>query len=322
MTGEIVTVFGGSGFVGRNIVRELAKAGYRVRVAVRRPNEAMFLLPMGSPGQIALMQANVRDLESVTRVLRGADAVINLVGLLYQWGRQTFDSLQTEGAERVARVAAEMGINRMIQLSAIGADPDGPSEYARSKGEGERRVRQVMPGVTILRPSIVFGPEDDFFNRFATMARFSPLLPLVGGGQTKLQPVHVDDVADAALYCLTHPETAGRIYELGGPRVMTFRESLELMLSVTHQNAGFISIPFFLARIMGFFAQLNPFGAPAITVDQVRTLTKDNVVGESGQADMGTLQDLGITPTAAEVILPTYLYRFREHGQYDAGHGK
>ncbi len=321
MTGEIITVFGGSGFVGRNVVRELARAGYRIRVAVRKPNDAHFLQPFGGVGQIGLFQANIRDEASVARVVRGSHGVINLVGVLFSRGKQSFQALQSEGADRVARLAAEAGVARFIQMSAIGADMASRSVYARTKALGERQVRVHMPQATILRPSIVFGPEDDFFNRFAGMARFAPALPLVGGGKTRFQPVHVDDVADAVVQCLGDPTTEGRTYELGGPDVMTFRECLELMLKVINRNRLLVPLPFGLASLMGAVAQLVPFGAPVLTADQVTLLKSDNVVGLTGDPEIGTLEDLGITPTAASVILPTYLHRFRAQGQYESGHG-
>ncbi len=330
MTGEIITVFGGSGFVGRNVVRRLAKAGYRVRVAVRRPNEAHFLRPMGFPGQIGLFQANVRDLASVEAAIRGSDGVINLVGILFQAGRQKFRALQTEGAERVARVAKEQGVDRFIQMSAIGADPKGPSRYAKTKGEGEALVRQHFPEATVLRPSIVFGPEDDFFNRFAGMAVSAPALPLVRGGKTKFQPVHVDDVAEACLRVLADPSTQSRTYELGGPRVATFRECLELMLQVIERERILLPIPTLVAYPMALAAQIpTALGAllglnipPVLTTDQLRQLGVDNVVGASGEPDIGTLADLGISPATMEAVLPAYLFRYRKHGQFDSGYGR
>jgi NADH dehydrogenase len=317
MSGEIVTVFGGSGFIGRNIVRELARAGYRVRVAVRRPNEAMFLLPMGTPGQIGLFQVNIRDEASVAGALRGAHAAVNAVGILYQSGRQKFKSVQLEGAGRIARLAAQAGVKRLIHVSAIGADPKSGPAYAKSKGKGEALVWEHFPSATILRPSIVFGPEDDFFNRFAAMAQLWPAIPVVGGGKTKFQPVHVDDVADAALVCLNNASTQGRIFELGGPKVMTFKECLRLMLTTIHRKTRLVTLPFLFARIIAFFTQLWPFGAPLLTPGQVRMLKKDTVVGMTGDASIGTLADLGVSPTAADVILPTYLVHFRPRGQYN-----
>ncbi len=319
MAGDLITVFGGSGFVGRNIVRELASRGYRVRVAVRHPNKAMFLEPMGTPGQIALMRADIKDEASVARVLDNADAAINLVGILYQSGKQSFQAIQLDGAERVARLAKAAGISRVIQMSAIGADPDGVSSYAKTKGAAERKVLEILPDSTVLRPSIVFGPEDDFFNRFAAMARIAPALPLPFGGTARFQPVHVDDVADAALACLKDPATAGRIYELGGPQILTFKECMQVMLKEIRRSRLLVPLPGPIARVIAFFAQLQPIGQPALTLDQLRQLKLDNVVGQTGDGRIGTLADLGITPTALEVILPTYLHQYRPRGQYYSG---
>lgn len=320
MTGEIVTVFGGSGFLGRNIVRELASAGYRVRVATRNPNSAMFLQPMGTPGQIGLFQANLRDEDSVRRVLKNSHAVINLVGLLFEAGKQQFRSIHVEGAERIARLATEAGVVRAVHVSAIGADLGSPSRYARTKAEGETAFRRAYPEATIIRPSIVFGPEDDFFNKFADMARFAPALPLIGGGKTRFQPIHVDDVADAVVKSLTWEGARGRIFEVGGPQILTFRECLEMMLRHIHRKRALVPLPFMLAHMIAFFASLSPFGAPLLTNDQVRLLRRDNVVGESGDATVGRIEDFGIKPVAADVILPTYLYRFRPKGQYEKGY--
>jgi len=309
---KIVTVFGGSGFLGRNIVRELAAAGWRVRVAVRRPNTAHFLLPMGAVGQIQLFQANVRDDASVARALKGADAVVNLVGILYQSGKQTFDAVQAGGAARIAKLAAEQGITDFIHMSAIGADPDSPSTYGKTKAAGEAAVREHMPTAAIMRPSVVFGPEDGFFNLFAGMSRFAPVLPLFGGGAMKLQPVHVDDVADAVLAALADETSRGRIFELGGPRVMTFKDCMELMLQVVERKRLLLPLPMAAAYMIGFFGQLLP--KPPLTVDQVRLLEIDNVVS----GEHGALADLGIEPTDASIILPTYLVRYRKHGQFDS----
>ncbi len=322
MAGEIITVFGGSGFVGRHIVRELARGGYRIRVAVRNPNQAHFLKPMGGVGQIGLFQANIRNDESVARAVRDAHGVINLVGVLFSRGSQSFKALQSEGAERIARLSAAAGVARFIQVSAIGVDAQSPSVYARTKAEGEAWVKRYMPGATVLRPSIVFGPEDGFFNRFASMATVLPILPLVGGGKTKFQPVYVDDVADAVVRCLRDPDTMGRTYELGGPDIMTFRECLELMLETIQRKRLLLPIPFPIAKLMGTVAQFQPVGEPQITADQVELLKKDNIVGISGEAGIGTFADLGITPTAAPIVLPAYLHRYRPRGQYDAGHGQ
>lgn len=315
MTGKLAVVFGGSGFVGRNVVRELAKRGWRVRVAVRRPHHAQFLRPMGVVGQIQLAQCNIRHQPSIAAALTGADAVVNLVGVLYQNGPQGFDAVQAGGAGNVARLAAEAGVRTFVHVSAIGADAASDSLYARSKGEGEKAVRAAMPTATILRPSIVFGTEDQFFNRFAAMASISPVLPLIGGGRTKFQPVYVDDVADAVCEALARPEAAGRTYELGGPRVYTFRELMELMMAETGRRRVLAPAPFPVASLIGLageFAKYVPFVEPPLTRDQVRLLKRDNVV--SGEA--GTIADLGISPTTVEAILPSYMVRFRRYGQF------
>lgn len=317
MTGKLAVVFGGSGFVGRNVVRELAKRGWRVRVAVRRPHLAQFLRPMGAVGQIQLKQCNVRHRPSIADAIHGADAVINLVGLLHQTGPQTFNAVQSAGAAAIANLAKEEGIETFIHMSAIGADVESDSHYARTKGEAERAVREAMPAAVILRPSIVFGPEDSFFNKFATMASFSPVLPLVGGGKTKFQPVYVDDVADAICEALVRPEAAGRIYELGGPRVYTFRELMEIMLRETGQKRVLLPLPFFAASLAGTVSQIIgrlPFVEPMLTVDQVKLLKHDNVVDGSGA--VGTLSELELEPHTVESILPSYMVRYRKYGQF------
>ncbi|MFP3943249.1 MAG: complex I NDUFA9 subunit family protein [Alphaproteobacteria bacterium] len=317
MAREIITVFGGSGFLGRNVVRELARAGYRIRVAVRKPHEAHFLQPLGGVGQISLQAVNIRDERSVERALDGASGAVNLVGILYQGGKQRFRALHAEAPGRIGRLATGKGLERVIHISSIGANPRSPSRYARTKAAGERALREQFPQATILRPSIMFGPEDGFFRRFAAMAALpglvAPVLPLMGG-RTKFQPVHVDDVADAVVTCLRDAHTAGRIYELGGPEVLTFREWMELMLEVIERKKPLMPVPMFMARIMGFFMGMLP--NPPLTLDQVRQLKIDNVVRPGGEENVGTIQDLGIQPTAAEVILPTYLWRFRPRGQY------
>ena len=317
MTGKLAVVFGGSGFVGRNVVRELARRGWRVRVAVRRPHLAQFLRPMGAVGQIQLKQCNVRYRPSVEDALIGADAVINLVGLLFQNGRQEFNSVQAMGSATIAKLAADAGVKTFVQLSAIGADSASESLYARSKGEGERAVCDAIPTATILRPSIVFGAEDSFFNKFATMARFSPMLPLVGGGQSKFQPVYVDDLADAICAALERPEAAGKTYEIGGPRSYSFRELMELMLSETGQRRVLVPIPFLVASWIGFVAQIIgrlPFMEPLLTQDQVKLLKHDNVVDMSGA--VGTIADLGVEPHTVESVLPSYMVRYRRYGQF------
>lgn len=319
MTGKLAVVFGGSGFVGRNLVRELAKRGWRVRVAVRRPHHAQFLRPMGAVGQIHLAQANVRHRGSVVEALKGADAVINLVGILAASGSQNFDAVQAAGAATVAEVAAAEGVQTFVQMSAIGADSASDSQYARTKAEGEAAVRRLLPEATIVRPSIVFGPEDEFFNRFAAMASMAPALPLIGGGRTRFQPVYVDDVADAICEALVRPEARGKIYELGGPTVYSFRQLLELMLQETGQRRFLAPIPFAIAPAVGLVGEAMgflPFLDAPITRDQVKLLKSDNVVGGTDDSAIGTIEDLGIEPTAVEAILPGYMVMYRKYGQF------
>jgi len=313
----LICVFGGSGFVGRHVVAALAKTGARLRVAVRNPNEAMYLLPAGGVGQIQLLNANVGDEASVAAAVAGADTVINLVGLLSQAGDNTFRKVQAEGAERVARLAKDAGATRLIHMSAIGADRESASGYASTKGDGEMLVRGAFANATILRPSLVFGPEDNFFNRFAWMASLSPLvlpfLPLVGGGKTKFQPVYVGDVAEAVVRVLDNPHWQGKTFELGGPEVFSFRQLMEMICETTHRHRLMVPVPFMMASIQGAFLQMLP--NPLLTVDQVRLLHHDNVL--SGEDGLCTLGDLGISPTATDVILPTYLWLYRPHGQFD-----
>lgn len=312
---QLATILGGSGFVGRYIARQLAQEGWRVRVACRRPNEALFVRTYGVVGQVEPLLANIRHERSVREVVAGADAVVNCVGILAETGANRFGAVQTEGAAVAARVASEAGARRFVQISAIGADPDSPSDYARTKGEGERRVREAFPEAVILRPSIMFGPEDQFFNRFAAMARVSPILPVVGGS-TRFQPVYVDDVAHAARLAATGKAAPG-VYELGGPDVDTFRELMQVMLGVIRRRRSLVDVPFPVARLMGkAFDGLGrvTFGlAPRpLTLDQVRNLERDNVV--SGRHP--GFEALGIQPRSMEAILPEYLWRFRPAGQY------
>jgi uncharacterized protein YbjT (DUF2867 family) len=314
---KLVTIYGGSGFVGRYIARRMAKAGWRVRVAVRRPNEAMYVKPYGTVGQVEPVLCNIRDDASVAAVMEGADAVVNCVGILARNGKNTFDAVQAEGATRVARLAAAQGIAKMVQISAIGADAYAASEYSQSKAEGEAGVLAHMPNAVILRPSIVFGTEDQFFNRFAGMTRFGPVLPVVGA-DTKFQPVHVDDVAQAAELALTSDVTAG-VYELGGPDVATMHELMNTMLDVIRRRRLVLNLPFFAARIMAFFFELGSkltlgIAPVMITSDQVKNLRVDNVVSEGAKG----FADLGIEAVAMQVVLPEYLWRFRPSGQYDA----
>lgn len=315
---KLVTIFGGSGFVGRYIARRLAKEGWRVRVAVRRPNEALFVRPYGVPGQVEPVACNIRDDASVQAVLRGADAVVNCVGVLNSVGANTFDAVQAQGAGRVARIAASLGVQRLVHVSAIGADAQSDSDYARSKAEGEAAVLAAFPTAVILRPSIIFGTEDQFFNRFAAMTRMGPILPVVGGN-THFQPVYVDDVAKAAVKAVTG-EAAPGIYELGGPEVDTFRGLMGRMLKVIQRRRAVVNMPFFVARIMGFgfdMVQAITLGLienKMITRDQVKNLRRDNVVAPGARG----FAELGITPTSMEAVLPEYLWRYRPSGQYAA----
>jgi len=315
---KLVTIYGGSGFVGRYIARRMAKAGWRVRVAVRRPNEALFVKPYGVVGQVEPILCNIRDDNSVRAALVGADAVVNCVGILAESGKNSFDAVQVEGATRVARLAAEEGISRMVQISAIGADADADSEYAQTKARGEAGVLEHMPGAVILRPSIVFGPEDEFFNRFAGMTRFSPVLPLVNA-DAKFQPVYVDDVAHAAELALTGKAEAG-IYELGGPDTESFRALMQRMLGVIGRRRLILNMPNWMARLTAFgfdMMQAMTFGLISngvLTRDQVKNLQNDNVVAEDAKG----FDSLGIRPVSMVSILPDYLWRFRPSGQYDA----
>ena len=316
-TAPIVTIFGGSGFIGRYVAQRMARRGWRVRVAVRRPNEAMFVQTYGEVGQVMPIQANIRNDESVRQALSGAEAVVNCVGILYEEPKQGFDAVQAEGAGRVARIAAEEGVKRLVQISAIGADPDSDSDYARTKAAGEKAVMEAFPQAVILRPSVVFGPEDEFFNRFAGMARFSPAIPMVGGG-TRFQPVYADDVAEAAARGATGEAEPG-IYELGGPRAYTFRELMALMLKTIHRRRLLVNVPFGMARIMARilgFVETVSFGLipnRMLTVDQVRQLSRDNVVAEDARG----FEALGIQPTSVESVIESYLYSYRPSGQYD-----
>lgn len=314
---KLVTIYGGSGFVGRYITRRAAKAGWRVRVAVRRPEEALFVRTYGVVGQVEPVACNLRDDASVKAASTDVDAVVNCVGILAPEGKNTFRSIQAEGAARVARLAAENGVERFVQISAIGADAQSDSAYARTKAEGEAAVLEHMPRAVILRPSIVFGPEDQFFNRFAGMARLGPVLPVVGA-RTKFQPVYVDDVAAAAMKGVEGAADPG-IYELGGPDVDTFRELMDIMLEVIQRRRLILNVPFWAARPMGWgFDLLNRLSLGLIsgplTLDQVRNLARDNVVS----CKVRTFEDLGIRPVSMEGVLPDYLWRFRPSGQYAA----
>ena len=314
---KLVTIYGGSGFVGRYIAREMAREGWRVRVAVRRPNEALFVKPYGVVGQVEPVFCNIRDDSSVRSAMAGADAVVNCVGTFDRGGVNNFDAVQHQGAARIARIAAEQGVQRLVHISAIGANPAGPSLYAQSKAAGEAAIRAAFPSAVILRPSVVFGPEDRFFNRFAGMTRLGPVLPVVGGN-TRFQPVHVGDVAAAAVKALTGQAEPG-IYELGGPEVATFRKLMHEMLGVINRRRLVLSLPFFVARIMA--SALDALQAVTLglvhngtlTRDQLRSLAVDSVVSPGAKG----FADLGITPTAMSAVLPDYLWRFRPSGQYD-----
>jgi NADH dehydrogenase len=314
MHNTLVTVFGGSGFLGRHTVRALAKAGYRVRVAVRHPRSAFFLPPMGQVGQIQLFKANVVDADQVAAALRGASAVVNLTGILYQSGEQTFEAIQTEAPGTIAAAASVEGIKTLVHVSAIGADANAKSRYAQSKGDGEASLREAFPDAAILRPSLLFGPEDDFFNKFAWLARLAPALPLIGGGHTKFQPVFVGDVAEAILRCIENPGTRAKTYELGGPTVYSFKDLMRIVLRETGRKRLLIPVPFFAARIKAFFLQMSKIVGikPLLTMDQVTLLETDNVVSDGAL----TLADLGIVPDSLEAVVPEYLWRFRPKGQF------
>lgn len=314
--GKLVTIFGGSGFVGRYIARRMAKEGWRVRVAVRRPNEALFVRPYGTPGQVEPVACNIREDASVRAVMQGADAVVNCVGILNRSGKNTFDAVQAKGAGRIARIAAAEGVSTLVHVSAIGADAASDSNYSRTKGEGEAAVLATFPSAVILRPSIIFGTEDGFFNRFASMSRMGPILPVVGAN-TRFQPVFVDDVAQAAVKGVLGQAAPG-VYELGGPEVDTFRGLMGRMLDVIKRRRAVVNVPFWVANIMGLAfdalqaVTLGLIENKMITRDQVRNLRRDNVVSPGARG----LADLGIEPSSMEAVLPDYLWRFRPSGQF------
>ena len=322
--GRLVTVFGGSGFLGRHVTRALAKRGWRVRAAVRRPDLAFHLQPLGGVGQVTAVQANLRYPESVEAALRGADAAVNLVGVLTPRGRQTYEAVQRFGAQAVADAVKAAGLTRFAHVSAIGADAESPSAYGRSKAEGEAAVRMATPDAVIFRPSFVFGPEDEFFNRFATIARLSPVMP-VTGADTRVQPIFVGDVAEAIARALEGRATAGATYELGGPDVMTMREVVEFVLKTIDRSRLIAALPASVARAMATvtnFADVVSLGLMpkefVTTPDQVAMLGQDNVVSDAAKRDGRTLEGLGVAPTLAAAIAPTYLYRFRKTGQFAA----
>ena len=313
-TDTLVTVFGGSGFLGRHVVRALAKRDYRIRVAVRRPELAGHLQPLGKVGQIHAVQANLRYPASVRTAMRDSHVVINLVGILSKSGAQTFNAVMAEGAATVAKGAAAAGA-RMVHVSAIGADGKSASAYARAKAAGERAVLAAVPSATILRPSVMFGSEDQFANRFAALARMSPVLPLIGGGATKLQPVYVGDVAAAVADAVDGRTKAGAVYELGGPEVLTMREIMQMILRIIERERMLVPLPFIAGRFKAMFLQFAP-GAMKLTPDQVKMLKTDNVVSEAATAAGLTLQGLGISPDSMEAVVPQYLWRFRKAGQF------
>ncbi|HEY7899846.1 MAG TPA: complex I NDUFA9 subunit family protein [Caulobacteraceae bacterium] len=311
----LATVFGGSGFVGAQIVRALAKRGYRIRVAVRRPGSAYRLPMLGDVGQIEIIQANLRDADSIVRALDGAQTCINAVGVLYESGRQSFAAIHVDGAGAVASAARAAGVRALVQISAIGADPNSASAYGRSKAEGEARTHAGFPAATIVRPSVVFGPEDAFFNRFANLAMRAPVLPLIGGGETRLQPVFVGDVAAGVVAALEQSAATGATYELGGPTVYSFTQLMRIVLEVTGRRRPLVAVPALIARLLartGDLAAASGLMAPPLTSDQLAMLAGDNIVS----ADALGLADLGIDARALEPIIPTYLWRYRRGGQY------
>ncbi len=313
-TPKLVTVFGGSGFVGRHVVDALARRGYRVRVAVRKPEVAYYMQPLGNIGQIQLVQANIRHRWSIERAVKGADYVVNLVGILSESGKQRFNTVHAIGAKHVAEVVAAAGLP-LLHMSALGADLKSASEYARTKAEAERQVLSIKPDAVILRPSVIFGPEDQFFNKFSSMSRFSPFMPLIGGGKTQFQPVYVGDVAEVVARAVEGKLQAGKAYELGGAEVLTLRRCMELSLEVINRKRIFINLPWWVASLQGKILGLLP--NPPLTSDHVKLLKGNNVVSqEAADADL-TLEGLGIKPQAVDAILPSYLWRFRVLGQYD-----
>jgi uncharacterized protein YbjT (DUF2867 family) len=315
--GSVAVVFGGSGFLGRHAVRALAREGWRVRAAVRRPDLAGHLQPMGAVGQIQPVQANVRYPDSVRRAVEGAQAVVNLVGVLAKTGRQTFDAVHVAGARAVASAARDAGAAIVVHVSALGADRRAKSNYARSKAAGEAAVLQETPGAVILRPSLVFGPEDELLNRFAAMAGYSPFLPLIGGGRTRLQPVYAGDVGGAIAAACSGRAKPGTVYELGGPEVITFRQLLDRTQEWSGRKRPYLRIPFWAAKLGALLTLPLPNGLRPLTVDQVRMLQRDNVVGKTAQAEGRTLAGLGIEQAQTmEAVVPAYLERFQPRGQF------
>ncbi len=316
---KIVTLIGGSGFVGRHVARALAKRGYRIRVGCRRPDLAGHVQPLGSTGQIMPIQVNVRYPASLAAACDGAYAVMNLTGVLSSGGAQSFEAVHVFGAEACAKAARAAKASVFIQMSALGADVNSKSEYARSKGEGEVRAKAAFPGAVILRPSIVFGPEDNFFNQFAGMSRLAPALPLIGGGMTKFTPVFVGDVAEAVAKIIDAGEASGKTYELGGPEVFTFKQLLQFTLDTIGRKRLLLPLPWPIAKAMGTVMGILP-GAP-LTADQVELLKTDNVISDAATRDGRDLNGLGIVPSSIQGIVPSYLYRFRKAGQFTAPKG-
>jgi uncharacterized protein YbjT (DUF2867 family) len=327
-TARLVTIFGGSGFVGRYVARALAQRGWRIRVASRRPDLAFHLQPLGGVGQIHAVQANVRYPESVAHALRDAQAAVNLVGIMHQRGAQRFDAIQHLGAENIAKAAKQAGLEIFVQMSAIGVDPSAASAYAQTKAFGEAAVRQVMPDAIIVRPSVIFGPEDQFFNRFAAMARFMPALPLIGEGKTKFQPVFVGDVAEAIALAIDGKAVPGTTYELGGPEIATLREIITFILSVTGRTRRLAPLSFKSAATVAFVTEIMhklSFGlfpeTFLITSDQVKLLREDNIVSPIANAEGRTFHGFGISPEPFETFVPSYLYRYRKTGQFAGTRG-
>ena len=310
---KLVTIFGGSGFIGRYVVHSLAKRGYRIRVAVRRPDLAGHLQPLGNVGQIQFIQANLRYNWSVERACEGADIIVNLVGILAEGGKQKFDAIQTYGAAAIAE-AAKSADAKLVHISSLSADNESLSSYAKSKAEGENAVQNIMPDAIIMRPSIVFGPEDGFFNMLATMAQFSPVLPAIGGGQTKFQPVYAGDVAEAIALAVDGEARSGAVYELGGPKVTSLRQCLDIVSKAVGRNRMIVSLPWWMAKLVGKLTGWMP-GAP-ITSDQVKLLQSDNIVSTEAEKQGLTLKGLGIQAKTMEATIPAYLVRFKPHGQY------
>lgn len=310
-----VTVFGASGFVGRHTVQALADAGWRIRAVCRRPHLANYLLPAGTPGQVHLFKGNVLDETSVADAVAGADAVVNIVGVLHGRGAQSFEAMHVDAIRHIAEACAAAGTARLVHISAIGADPMAEARYAQTKGEGERQAKEIFPAITILRPSLIFGPEDEFFNAFAAMAETAPALPLIGGGKTRFQPVYVADVARAVTTVLDCEKSIGETYELGGPDIYSFKELMRYMLTVIRRNRLLLPVPFSAAKILAFLLQIPALVLPVkpmLSVDQVRLLKQDNIVHQ-GVADF---RALGIIPTPIEEVVPGYLARFRPGGEY------